>query len=57
MLKTAIVIMTVASLVAGCAQTGSMIVSEADRCAQSGGVWQAARVTCDHPGSGGGGGY
>jgi hypothetical protein len=56
MLNTAVMLMTLASLVAGCAQAGSTTLSEADTCAQSGGVWRPALTMCDRS-AGGGGGY
>jgi hypothetical protein len=55
MLKLAVMLMTLASLAAGCGQAGSSTVSQADTCTQSGGVWRPALGMCDR--SAGGGGY
>jgi hypothetical protein len=46
-LKSVVKLIALASLVAGCAQSG--------RCLQSGGVWRSALAICDR--SAGGGGY
>jgi hypothetical protein len=48
----------VALLAAACAQTqsGNITLSEADRCAQSGGLWRPALEMCERS-AGGGGGY
>jgi hypothetical protein len=56
MLRTASILIALASLVVGCAQAGSVTVGEADRCTQGGGVWRPALGVCDRS-AGGGGGY
>ena len=56
MLRTASILIALASLVVGCAQAGSATLSEADKCTQGGGVWRPALGVCNRS-AGGGGGY
>lgn len=56
MLRTASILIALASLVIGCAQAGSVTVSEADTCTKGGGLWRPALGVCDRA-AGGGGGY
>lgn len=56
MLRTAGILIALASLVVGCAQGGSVALSEADSCKQTGGAWRPALGVCDRS-AGGGGGY
>jgi hypothetical protein len=56
MRNIAVLLMALASLVAGCAQAGSISATEAATCAQGGGVWRPALAMCDRS-AGGGGGY
>jgi predicted small lipoprotein YifL len=59
MLKTAIILIALASFLAGCTGAGPVTVSEADSCARNGGLWRSAQALCDRAmgGGGGGGGY
>jgi hypothetical protein len=47
----------VALLAAACAQmqSGNVTLSEAERCAQSGGLWRPALEMCERSAAGGGG--
>ena len=56
MLRTAGMLIALASFFIGCAQQGSVTLTEADACTQGGGVWRPALGACDRS-SGGGGGY
>jgi hypothetical protein len=59
MLRTVGILIAIASLVAGCGQastTGTVTLSEAEKCTQDGGVWRPALGMCER-GSAGGGGY
>lgn len=56
MLRTVSILIAFASLVVGCAQQGTVTLSEADVCTQGGGVWRPALGACDRS-AGGGGGY
>jgi hypothetical protein len=56
MWRTASILMALASFVVGCAQSGTVTLSEADSCTQGGGVWRPALGVCDRS-AGGGGGY
>src|SRR5437762_5961308 len=56
MLKTAIILIALASFVAGCTEAGPVTVSEADSCARNGGLWRPAQALCDRAMGGGGGG-
>jgi hypothetical protein len=53
MLRTASILIALASLVVGCAQAGSGTLSASDTCTQGGGVWRPALGVCDRPAGGG----
>jgi hypothetical protein len=57
MLRTAGILIALASLVVGCAPagTGTGTLSAADRCAQEGGLWRPALAMCERAAAGGGG--
>lgn len=56
MVKLAVVLLGIASLVAACGPTATGTLSPAEECAKSGGVWRSALGLCDRS-AGGGGGY
>ena len=56
MWRTVGILMALAALVVGCAQGGTVTLSEADTCTQGGGVWRPTLGLCDRS-AGGGGGY
>jgi hypothetical protein len=53
MLRTAGILIALAALVVGCAQGGSVALSAADSCKQTGGLWRPALNVCDRPAGGG----
>jgi hypothetical protein len=55
MVKIAVVLLGIASLVAACGPTATATLGPAEECVKSGGVWRSALGLCDR--SAGGGGY
>lgn len=56
MLKIAVVLVGIASLVAACGPTTTASLSPAEDCVKSGGAWRPALGFCERT-AGGGGGY
>ena len=51
----ACILIVLASLVFGCASAATSTLSQADRCAQEGGLWRPALGMCERAAAGGGG--